>query len=132
MLTYNKYLAELGVKKSDYPFKTIHERRAYLNKHRQLMIHTWNMNWTLTLEIYTYLRAFKEGIGQFPCYPGCFDQFEEWASVVDEMIDGFESYIKWQIKDDKFEATTEEYDEMKPKLEKACKLLGEWLPALWW
>ena len=120
MLVHNKYLEELGVTKDTYPLGKSCNHETELDKDMGVVVcQTWNLNRTLTLELYTYIKAFKDIA---PGYPACFEEQEEWYKVLDEIAEGFADYIKQK-------------DEFSPNLNKlnhSLNLLKKWWGALWW
>lgn len=118
MLRYNKYLKDVGIKKTDYPFS---EFRKNISEDSYLRIASWNLDWALALIIYSHLRAFKDNTIGFPAY---MNSPEEWDKVLDEMIDGFAYYI--QHHDD------EEWKEADKKLKRSLSLIAEYYRDLWW
>ena len=85
-----------------------------------IICQTWNLDLTLAMELYTYLRAFKD---IKPGHPACLTE-EEWDNILDEMVEGFADYIRRKDEID-FNA---EY----PKLNRSLNLLKEYWQALWW
>jgi len=81
---------------------------------------TWNLEFTFVAWIYPRLKMFRER--NFGC-PGSVT-LDEWHEILDEMIDGFESYLK-----DKKGIASEE---MIKKTEKSLELFKEWFWDLWW
>ena len=68
MLVYNKYLQELGVDENTYPLGDSCNHETELDKKTGVIpCQTWNLNLTLAMELYTYLKAFKD---IKPGYPG--------------------------------------------------------------
>lgn len=120
MLVHNRYLQELGINKDTYPLGNSCNHDAELDKDEGVIpCQTWNLNLTLAMELYTYLRTFKD---EKPGYPACLKSAEQWDKILDEMIEGFADYIRQK-------------DEFQPKMAKfnrSMNLLKEWWGALWW
>ena len=142
MLLYNKYLKELGYKKNDFPFdetgKT--DKRYAVDKKRGLVeAQTWNLDTTIVLELYTYLRDFQENYmkGATPApYFTYEDGDKKWHQVVAEIIDGLKAYIDVHdlhysdFKDwDKYKKAEQECFD---RFDKAWKLLGDNITCFWW
>ena len=122
MLVHNEYLEELGVTKDTYPLGNSCNHETELDeKSGVIPCQTWNLDLTLAMELYTYLRAFKDNKHG---HPACFEKMEEWDAILDEMIEGFADYIRR-----KDEITFHPNNE---KLENSLRLMGEWWEALWW
>ena len=121
MLVHNKYLEELGITKDTYPLGKSCNHENELDEDMGVVVcQTWNLDRTLAMELYSYLRAFKD---IKPGHPVCTTK-EEWDDILDEMIDGFADYIK---RKDEIDLNAEH-----PKLDKSLDLLKKWWEALWW
>ena len=120
MLVYNKYLEELGITKDTYPLGSSCTHETELDEKAGVIpCQTWNLNLTLAMELYTYIKAFRDNTHGHPL---CFENIEEWHAVLDEVADGFADYIKQR-------------DEFIPNLDKlrhSLNLLKEHWEALWW
>ena len=55
---------------------------------------------------------------------------KEWEATLDEIIEGFELYMREENGDLKWD-TPEEYRALSEKMQYACKLFGEHLLTLW-
>lgn len=122
MLVHNKYLEELGVTKDTYPLGKTCSHETELDEDMGVVIcQTWNLNLTLAMELYTYIKAYKD---IKPGHPVCFENMEEWEAVLDEIADGFADYIKRRDE--------VELNAGYPKLERSLDLLKEYWEALWW
>lgn len=141
MLVFNKYLKELGYKKDSSPFKKYDKRYSLDKKYGVVDAQTWELDDTIVLELYTYLRYFQEcctkGI------PGPFiDESKEdhgasdFDNMVQEVIEGLKAYIQADERWDSSRQTWEEYreqqDQLNEQFQKAWKLFGENLPCFWW
>jgi len=79
---------------------------------------TWNLDYTLAEWFVPRLKLFRKLHTGYPC-----DITEEkWNTILDEMIEGFESVAQQQWGD---EATSK-------KQQRAFELLKEWHFHLWW
>lgn len=122
MLVHNKYLEELGVGENDYPLGNSCNHETELDEEAGVVpCQTWNLNLTLAMEIYTYIRAFRDNTHG---HPACLESMEEWDKILDEMMEGFADYIKRRD-----EVT---FHPDNSKLERSLDLLKEWWEALWW
>ena len=122
MLVYNDYLKDLGVTKNTYPLGNSCSHETELDKESGVIpCQTWNLNLTLAMELYTYLRAFKD---IKPGHPACLKSMEEWDKILDEMIEGFADYIK--RRDDV------SLNQDNSKLNRSLNLMKEWWEAFWW
>lgn len=122
MLVHNEYLKELGVGKNSYPLGNSCTHETELDKQAGVVpCQTWNLNLTLAMELYTYLRAFKDNTHG---HPACLESMEEWDKILDEMIEGFADYIKRRDELD--------FNADYPKLRHSLNLMKEWWDALWW
>lgn len=121
MLIHNKYLEELGVGKNTYPLGNSCDHETELDEEAGVIpCQTWNLDLTLAMELYTYLRAFKD---IKPGHPACISS-EEWDKILDEMIEGFADYIR---KKDDMSINVDH-----SKLRHSLNLMKEWWEALWW
>ena len=119
MLVHNDYLKELGIGKNTYPLGNSCNHETELDKKAGIIpCQTWNLNLTLAMELYTYLRAFKD---IKPGHPACCTE-EEWDNILDEMIEGFADYIRQR----------DEFEPKMAKLNRSLNLMKEWWEALWW
>lgn len=121
MLVYNKYLKELGVKPTDYPFNKATEP----DEDGIIPEHLWDLDWTLAAEVYAYLRAFQEHSGGVPCgMTG-----EEWDAILQKMIEGFEAKVK-----EKYAPVGDDWWERigYTKFRKSMALLSEYWNCLWY
>lgn len=120
MLVHNKYLEELGVTENTYPLGNSCSHETELDKDMGVVIcQTWNLDRTLALELYTYIKAFKDITPGHPC---CFENMEEWHAVLDEMAEGFADYVN----------QADEFFPNTNKLNHSLNLLKEYWEALWW
>lgn len=133
MLKYNVYLKKLGVKKSDYPFKRELDKRYFSDPFTHIKeIETWGLDDTIIMMLYSYLMYFRDVSIAFPCkYTE-----KEWNDILNEIIKGFEDYIKWNYGEEKYEDTCDEYfieqDEVMKGVYKSMKLLSKHLFDLNW
>lgn len=121
MLVYNDYLKELGVKKTDFPFKAHHSYKLEKGmgvKPCQL----WNLNYTIAMELYTYICAFMDTTCCFPAY---MEGPDEWDKILNEIKDGLAAYIK--TKDD-----IVPNEKIMQKLERSLDLIKEYWGDLWY
>ncbi len=87
---------------------------------------TWNLDITIAKFLVPRLKAFKECNNGFPARL----TKKKWNKIIDEMIEGFELYIK---KDDwEFEQDLNERNEKNAKVDKALKLFSKHFYDLWW
>lgn len=142
MLVWSEYLKELGYKKSDFPFnKTARQdpRYALDKKTGTVQAQTWNLETTIILEMYVYLRDFQDHymkIGTPVYYASKPDGSKEYHKLIQEIIDSLKARIQaYKLESSDFE-TYEDYikaqDELIEKFEHGWKLLGENIACLWW
>lgn len=139
MLVYNKYLKELGYKKSDFPF-TKKDDRYKLDKETGVVeAQTWALHNTIVLELYTYLRAFQENCPKG--IPGPFiDESKsdhgrkDWENTVQKIIDGLKAYtIAENLEPSSdYEADKAEQTRLYNQFDEAWTLLGEYIQCFWW
>lgn len=142
MLLFNKYLKELGYKKNDFPFDRTEKTdpRYALDKETGIVqAQTWNLDTTIVLELYTYLRDFQEYYmkGATPAPYFTYEDGEaQWHQVVADIIDGLRAYIEVHelhyddFKDwDKYKEAEQAYFD---RFDKGWKLLGENIHCFWW
>lgn len=132
MLKYNSYLKKLGVKKSDFPFKK-EDRRYYEDPFTHIAeVETWNLDSTLIMVLYSYLMYFRDVT---ICHPVRYTE-QEWDNILNEMIKGFEDYIKWDYNIDKQKDTCDEYfteqEEVMNGVNRSMELLADNLFDLDW
>lgn len=141
MLVYNKYLKELGYKKSDFSLKKKDARYDLNKEYGVVEAQTWELDNTIVLELYTYLRYFQDECPKG--IPGGWideskedDGLSDWRNALDEMIKGLRAY--WQaenLESSEYKTYEEEKavkDELYAQFDKAWKLLGDNLRCLWW
>ncbi len=121
MLVYNDYLKDIGVKRTDFPIRSPHSNRLEKGmgvKPCQL----WNLNYTLAMELYTYICAFQDTTCCFPAY---MESPKEWDKILDEIKAGLVAYI--QTRDDP--VPNEKAGE---QLERSLDLIKEYWGDLWY
>lgn len=139
MLVFNKYLKELGYEKDDFPSKRL-DNRFKPDKHRGVVpAQTWNLDITIALELYTYLRYFQEECmdSDFPiCFASEENGKKHWHQVAQDIIDGLKAYVgarELHASDFKtYEDYSKAYEELYDKFEKGWALLGEYFADFWW
>lgn len=142
MLLYNKYLKELGYKKKDFPFDLTgkEDSRYALDKECGVVeAQTWNVETTIVLELYTYIRFFQDNFMKCATPAPYFtyeDGDKKWHQVVADIVDGLRAYIDVRslnlsdFKDlDEYKKVQQEYFD---KFDKGWKLLGENIQCFWW
>lgn len=120
MLTRNKYLRELGVKRNDWPFgRDKRDPRNIPDDDTGICeADTYNMDVPLAMIIYTYLKKFKDTARG--SYPACLTE-EKWEEILNNMINGFAIIIKG------IDSHTK-----RKKANRALKLFSRYFFALWW
>lgn len=102
----------------------------------------WNLETTFAEYIVPRLKQFRDmTIG----YPGQLDSIESWKAIIDEMIFGFEFYLKQsdeyekRVFSKKLVRTKEENDLAMASFEtdvqraqRGRELFGKWFEHLWW
>lgn len=91
---------------------------------------SWNGDNYLAWVIVGICKNLKNGYG-FPAELGS-DGWDEWMSILDEMIEGFESYNEdpWVL-GDPVEANRARLDEQRAKTDRALELFKEYFGSLW-
>ena len=93
MVSYNKYLKELGIKETDYPFANDDGRisKPYkVNKEGFRPAELYSLDYSLSLYIYSQLCYFRDNcLMSYPVYMS----FEKWKSIINKMIKAFELII---------------------------------------
>ena len=118
MIKYSKYLKEIGVD----PMGRVDEKDPRYKIDEELGFapsETWDLYYSLALEIYPRLCHFREIAGGYP--PGA-DSKEEWDEILDKMIRAF----KLILIDDRRD------DEKFKEVEEGLGLFAKWYLALWW
>lgn len=124
MLVYNDYLKKIGVKKSEFPFHAPHSTQIDREKGVR-PCQLWNLDYTLAMEIYTYISAFMDDTG---CYPAYMEGKEEWDEILNEIKIGLEDYIKSRT----FEYDKDEFARARKGLDRSLDLLKEYWEDLWY
>lgn len=84
----------------------------------------WSLDCTIAEFIAPRLKVFKEQAEQIEDHPGQIT-FQEWKSILEQMIEGFELYPNH------FHWTEEESDTNWKKVDKALSLFHKWFFTLW-
>lgn len=118
MIKHSKYLKEIGVDPMEGVVKE--DPRYKIDKELGFaQFETWDLSYSLALEIYPRLCYFREHtLG----YPPEADSKEEWDEILDKMVRAF----KLILIDDRRD------DEKFKEVEEGLKLFAEWYLALWW
>ncbi len=122
MVRLNKYLRELGVNEDTYPFnKDKNDSRYEIDEDVGLSeADTWEMDIVLAMDIYTYLRYFKDTNNlSYPCE---FNDMQEWVDILDKMIEGFGLII----------TEDEPSNRQQKKIKKSLSLFKKYFFDLWW
>ena len=143
MLVFNKYLKELGFKKSD--FTDSKDSRFKLDKERGVVeAQTWNFGNTIILELYTYFRDFQEYHMKIatPAFfvkkweNGKMEHIEggekEWHRIIQEIIDGLKAYITAEEMWPANEEEEQEREKLFKQFSKSWKLIDEYMGCFWW
>lgn len=143
MLVFNKYLKELGYKKSD--FTDSKDPRYKLDKERGVVeAQTWNFGNTIILEMYTYFRDFQENYLKIATPIFFVEKWEdgemkhiengekEWHKIIQKIIDGLKAYLQAQEMDFCRGKEKEEQDKLYAQFDEAWKLIGEYMGCFWW
>lgn len=139
MLVFNKYLKELGYKKSDFPFDDKKDSRYSLDKKTGVVeAQTWNLYNTIILELYTYLRNFQENYQSYGT-PMEFAEKEnrqkEWHDIIEKIIQGLRAYVTAEnldIENYDYETYNKQKEELYKTFEEGWTLLGKYIGCLWW
>lgn len=81
----------------------------------------WNLDATVARFTLPRLKAYRK---QLHCYPPAFGTMAEWAARMDDMIYA----LDLTADESKWHADTVDWD----RVERGCRLFGEWLRALWY
>ena len=118
MIKHSKYLKEIGVD----PMERVDEKDPRYKLDEELgfaQSETWDLYYSLALEIYPRLCYFREHtLG----YPPEADSKEEWDEILDKMIRAFKIILIDDRRD----------DEKFKEVEEGLNLFAEWYLALWW
>lgn len=102
----------------------------------------WNLETTAAEWILPRLKALRENtIG----YPTELESFESWEAILDEMIFGFEFYlkegeeydrrcfsVKKKVSEEEFKIRLAEYETDRDRAQRGRELFGKWFGSLWW
>lgn len=143
MLVYNKYLKELGLKKSDFVDKK--DPRYELDKEYGVVeAQTWNLYETIVLELYVYLRDFQDRFMRVSTPIQFVEKYEDgeikhieggekdWHKIVQQIVDGLKAYITAESMIAMNEEAEAERRKLYEQFEEAWKLLGDNLRHFWW
>lgn len=87
----------------------------------------WNLDMSLSLFLLPRLKRLREVIQGYP--PIC-KSFEEWISILDEIIWMFETYSSDEYQN--YEPKNKQYfEEVNQRIEKASELLGKYWTYFW-
>ena len=93
MLTYNHYLEELGIKKTDFPFgdeEWNDDPRYEVDEEGFRECEFWSLDYSLACYIYSHLCYFRDYcLYGHPLYV----TEEQWEKILNKMIKGFKLYI---------------------------------------
>lgn len=122
-LNYNHYLAELGIKDTDFPFcfNSSSDYKYEVNEEGFRASDFFSLDYSLACYIYSHLCYFRDY-----CMIGspCGLIMEEWTKIINQMIKGFKLYItKNNIKITKTK---------RKKIQKSFYLFAQWFPHLWY
>lgn len=118
MIKHSKYLKEIGVDPMEGFIRD--DPRYKIDKELGFaQFETWNLYYSLALEIYPRLCYFRE---HTLAYPVEADSEEEWGEILDKMIRAF----KLILIDDRRD------DEKFKEIEEGLSLFAKWYLALWW
>lgn len=118
MIKHSKYLKEIGVD----PMKGVVKEDPRYKIDKELgfaQFETWDLSYSLALEIYPRLCYFREHTLGYP--PGV-DSEEEWGKILDKMIHAF----KLILTDNRYRGEDLE------AIEEGLRLFAKWYLALWW
>ena len=118
MIKHSKYLKEIGVDSME-GFDEKDPRYKIDKELGFAPFETWDLSYSLALEIYPRLCYFREHTLGYP--PGA-DSKEEWDEILDKMIRAF----KLILINDRHD------DEKFKEVEEGLGLFAKWYLALWW
>lgn len=87
---------------------------------------TWNLDWTIIKFILPRLRRFRDVTNGYPCE---FESLNEWKSVIDCMISGFEVGIGSEDDDGERICLS---DSEQRRVDDSLQLLFKYFWCLWW
>lgn len=91
MLTYNHYLEELGIKKTDFPFGDENDDPRYeVDEEGFRECEFWSLDYSLACYIYSHLCYFRD---YCLCGHPLYVTEEQWEKILNKMIKGFKLYI---------------------------------------
>lgn len=118
MIKHSKYLKEIGID----PMERLDKKDPRYKMDKELgfaQSETWDLYYSLALEIYPRLCYFREISGGYPLEA---DSKEKWDEILDKMIHAF----KLILIDDRRD------DEKFKEVEEGLSLFAKWYLALWW
>jgi len=92
---------------------------------------TWGLNYYLSCLLPQALKRLRDN--SMGCPSELFDVTNEdnchkWKDILNEMIEGFEAYRKFE---DSYITDIKKEKEVNEKVRKSCELLGKWFGSLW-
>ena len=92
MLSYNHYLEELGIKKTDFPFGNENDDPRYdVDEEGFRECEFWSLDYSLACYIYSHLCYFRD---YCLCGHPLYVTEEQWEKILDKMIKAFRLYIE--------------------------------------
>lgn len=117
MIKHSKYLKEIGVDPMEGFIRK--DPRYKMNKELGFaQFETWNLYYSLALEIYPRLCYFRE---RTIAYPLGLNE-KEWDEILDKMIRAFKLILIDDCHD----------DEKVKEVEEGLRLFAKWYLELWW
>lgn len=128
----NKHLRELGLTYKDLPCSGLEgcrqrkDKRHLPDRDGFVQKEFWNLDYTLSLVIYSYLKEFlDEYISGYPVGYKGIDSDEDWEKAVESMCEAFKIMI---LKPDGMGRSKAEIQ----KVNRGLKLFAQCFEALWW
>lgn len=128
MIKHNRHLEKIGIKKNDFPFDrhALDDPRYQEDEDGFSEAEFFNLDYTLKLVIYSYLKEFEENYSHFG-HPACFTS-KQWKRILHSMVEGFRLDIKysgeWNLE--------RSHPDVQAKINRGRKLFIKYLECLWW
>lgn len=120
-LNYNHYLAELGIKSTDFPFYSSSDYKYEVDEEGFRASDFFSLDYSLACYIYSHLCYFRDCcmVG----HPGDLTM-EEWTKIINQMIKGFKLYIT--------ENNIRITKTKRKKIQRSFYLFAQWFSHLWY
>lgn len=133
---FNQYTKELGITKDTYWLTKDQEKEKYANIQEYyenedgiIPAETWNLDFTLSTIIYSYLRYFRDHSTY--SIPTGYKELVEWHDDLDKMIDAFALVCKGDPEFTTYTEYSKELDQRSQKIEEGLNLFAIHFRDLW-